>query len=65
MVFHGLDRVGNEIDEHMEELIRVPLHHDVWLVELPNVYILERHSIAGDLQGLVQLAVDAHQTVLP
>ena len=65
VVVHGLYGVGNEIDEHMEKLIGVPLHHDVRLIQLTNVDILERHGIAGDLESLVQLAVDANQAVLP
>ena len=58
-------RVGNEIDEHMEKLIGVPLHNDVGLIQLANFNVLERHRIAGNLERFIQLAADANQAVLP
>ena len=62
-MFHRLDRVGNEIDEHMEELIRVSLRDHVRLVVLPNLNVLEGNGVASDLQGLIELTVDADESI--
>ena len=61
---HGLNGVGDEVDEDMEQFVGMSRGCRVRSILFDNLDVVESDSIAGDPQRLIEFVVERDQTMV-